>query len=256
MDIICERCRARVPAEDIDLGTKLAKCRSCQAVFDFSSQLGKPASSWGEAPLVRARPPVPLPPGLTVVEDEVGQRSDGAYRRSPGFGERLVIQRKWFSYELIGLLFFCIAWDAFLIFWYSMATKGPAGWNLIAVIFPVAHVAVGVGLTYRTIAGFLNSTWITVADGALTIKHAPLPWLGNRTIPTDTVKQLFCEKVTSSGNRGGSSTNYSLSAMTRDGRKVPLVKSLPSHDQALYLEQRIEDALGIEDERVGGEFTG
>lgn len=263
MDIICERCRARVPAEDIDLGSKLAKCRSCQAVFDFSSQLAKPAASWGAAPaaswgaapVVRARPPVPLPPGLTVVEDETGQSSDGAYRRSPGFGGRLVIRRRWFSFEHVFLLFFCIAWDAFLVFWYSMATGGSAGWNLIAIIFPVAHVAVGVGLTYRTLAGLLNSTWILVVDGALTIKHGPVPWLGGRTLPTDTVKQLFCEQA-AGGGRGRSVVSYNLSAMMRDGSKVMLLKSLPAYDQALYLEQRVESALGIEDERVGGEFTG
>lgn len=46
-----------------------------------------------------------------------------------------------------------------------------------------------------------------------------------------------------------------LSAVLRDGRKVPLLKSLPNAAQALYIEQRVEACLGIADARVGGEYT-
>ena len=39
-----------------------------------------------------------------------------------------------------------------------------------------------------------------------------------------------------------------------DGSTIELLKELPSPDQALFLEQRIEERLGIEDAPVGGEY--
>ncbi len=42
--------------------------------------------------------------------------------------------------------------------------------------------------------------------------------------------------------------------VTRDGRKVKLTSDLESSEEALYLEQAIERALGIKDQPVRGEI--
>jgi hypothetical protein len=259
VDIACERCGAPIPAADVNLDARLAKCRACNAVFDFTTQLRKasaeaPLAAVPDASLQRRRPPVPMPEGITIVEDEGGDPSPGDYREAPARPGRLVISRSWFNNQLFFMLFFCIAWDAFLVFWYSTATRGPSSFSIIAIVFPIAHVAVGVGLTYRTLAGFLNKTWITVTPEALTIRHKPLPWRGNRTIPASELEQLYCEESVSNDKDGSSSRTYKLSAWLKDGRKLELLASLPSPDQALFLEQRIEDRLGIVDAPVGGEY--
>jgi hypothetical protein len=248
MDITCNRCGAAIGAGDVNLDNRLAKCRACNSIFDFSPQLQREEP---EAPLARRRLPVPLPEGLAIVEDAGGDREPESYRQDAAEAGKLVISRRWFSSQLFFMAFFCLAWDSFLVFWYAHA--GRAG--LIAILFPVAHVAVGVGLTYRTIAGFVNRTWIVADHGTLTIRHTPLPWLGNRTLPAEDIEQLVCKEVVTRGS-DDSSTTYTLAAVMKDGRQVDLLKGLPQADQALFLEQRLEDRLGIVDVPVGGEYAG
>ena len=62
-------------------------------------------------------------------------------RRSNG----IEIVRRWFGPQVIFMTLFAVAWDVFLVFWYSMA--GGSG-NLMMLLFPLIHVAVGIGITY------------------------------------------------------------------------------------------------------------
>jgi hypothetical protein len=196
-----------------------------------------------------------MPEGIRVVEDEPALLSEGGYRAAPTRGGRVVLERSWYSPTLFFLVFFCVAWDSFLFFWYSTAltVEGPP--SLLMVIFPAAHVAVGVGLTYRTLAGFVNKTRVTVTPDELTVRHGPLPWRGNVSLPAAALTQLYCEETVTHGKNGTSRT-YTLSAVLRDGRKIALIKALPEAAQALFLEQLIEERLGIRDAPVGGEYVG
>ena len=69
-----------------------------------------------------------------------------------------------------------------------MAFQVDAPW--IMKVFPIAHVAVGVGLTYYTVAGFVNSTVLRVSEGQLAVRQGPFPWPGNRTLHTSDLDQL------------------------------------------------------------------
>ena len=46
---------------------------------------------------------------------------------------------------------------------------------------------------------------------------------------------------------------YTVYAITHDSRKVSVVGNLREKDEALYIEERIENLLGIEDKVVKGE---
>jgi hypothetical protein len=239
--ILCRSCSRPVDADGINLDRMIAKCGACNAVFDFSSQIRRdPAPSTA---LQRRRPAVPMPSNITVHR---GLAGDLDTYRSRGGAEPIVIVRRWFTPAYLGLLFFCIGWDAFLVFWYSIALRGGA-W--LMVVFPIAHVAIGVGLTYTTLAGLINRTWIAVQDGWLTVRHGPIPWRGNHRLRVEAVKQLFCEQ-----GKGKKGVSFGLFAVLDDGRKLPLVTSVETPDQALFLEQVLEDHLGIEDQEVGGEY--
>jgi hypothetical protein len=181
------------------------------------------------------------------VEPEVSRAKvphpDGIAIEHRSGGLRLV--RRWFSGKIVLAAFFCVFWDGFLISWYTRPEL-----PLVAKLFPLLHLAVGVVMTYWVFAGFLNSTVIDVGMGQLTIRHRPVPWPGNRHLMRADLTQLFSEQVTNSSRY----TSYRLSAVRRDGRKVKLVSGLPEADQALFLEQQIEAYLGIRDQRVGGEL--
>lgn len=226
MPIQCVECGREIPAADVNLDTALAKCTGCNAVFGIMDQIpGAPATH------SEASPPreVPLPSRFTMDD----------------FGGTLRIQFRWFTPMVFFLLFFCIFWDGFLVVWYTIAftTNGP----LMMKLFPLLHVAVGVGLSWFVLATFVNRTTISVGDGACVVKHGPLPWPGNRNLMSDDIEQLDVVRKTRV-NKGRVTHYYDVEARLRDGSKTKLVSSLSESDQARYIEQQIERFLRIKDQ--------
>lgn len=247
MKVICPSCSEAVPVEDVNVVKIVAKCRSCNSVFKFDDQLGPSPTP---APRL-AKVPVPLPAGLTLVEGTESAPVGEDYRTAPGSRVRgLRITRRWFGPQHVFTAFFCIAWDSFLVFWYGIAFKTHAPWLMF--VFPIAHLAVGVGLTYSAIAGIFNKTVIEVRDGKLTVRHGPIPVWGNRTIPVEDVRQLYTEEIV--GSKGAKS--YTLQAILAQGPTVALAKDLKNPQQALFIERTVEEHLDIADEPVAGAFTG
>lgn len=167
-----------------------------------------------------------------------------------GFG--LMLTYRWFSTKFLFLAPFCLFWDGFLVFWYyKVFTEGAP---LVAILFPLIHLCVGIGLTYSTIAGFVNRTVLNVSKEFISIVHRPLPWLGNKTIPGYSITQLYVEEVVRTTRRGAS-VSYRLNAITNENKKVKLASNLDSHDTAIFLEQEIESYLGLQDRKVPGEAS-
>jgi hypothetical protein len=159
--------------------------------------------------------------------------------------------KRWFSFKYIPLAFFALAWDGFLVFWYGISLAAGAPW--IMFVFPIAHLAVGVGITYYTLAGFINRTVLEVSRETISIWFEPLPWIGRKKLKTAELKQLFCkEKIIHSKN--GSSTQYMLYAITAANTQMKLLDGLDNSDTAIFLEQQLERWLNIEDRPVAGEF--
>lgn len=239
MQLQCKRCNAAIAAEDVNLANALAKCRACNAIFSFAADVGL-AEGGSAKPPVREK--VPLPPSLQIQE---------------GIG-RLTLTRKWFTPAILFLAFFCVIWDGFLVVWYGMAIFGASkmgAMSIVMLLFPLLHVAVGVGLTYFTIASFFNSTVIEVARGSLKVTHGPLPWFGQVDLKVSDLSQIFCEEVRSNSRRSGTSFSYRVNAVLASGNKTRIVDALTDADQALYIEQAIETHLGIEDRRIPGELA-
>ena len=169
-------------------------------------------------------------------------------------GQTLSLSWRWFRWPIVFLIFFCIAWDSFLCFWYSMALSTDlGGMNLIMIIFPIAHVAVGVGLSYYTLASLFNRTTVRLDRKRFSVQHDPVPWPGEVKVPVGELEQLYCkEKVNRSSD--GDSRSYKLCAVLKNGRQIDLVSNLESPDIAAFLEQKIENWLGIADRPVVGEM--
>jgi len=233
MQLACKSCTKPIPAADVNLDRGIAKCQGCHAVFSFLDDVG------GKSPVVR--PQVPMPKRFVVDH----------------WGPELSITHRWYSHGLWILLIFCVIWDGFLFAWYSAAIAGlmsgqANGGFWIMLIFPVLHLAVGVGLTYGTLCGFLNKTWIRVSVGELSVRHGPLPTGGNRQLFTADLKQLFCTEKIIRGKHGPR-YSYNVEALLQGGTKLKLLSNLQDLDQALFVEQQIEQHLRIADERVPGE---
>lgn len=188
-------------------------------------------------------PFVPTPPNVDL-------------RRDNG---NLVLIRKWWNIKFIFLTFFVIAWDSFLFFWYSIAFGGSMGgpMNWLMIVFPVLHVAVGIGLTYYTIAGYLNSTIMVVGQGSLSVTHDPMWWPGNKSYQSDMIDQVYIKrdenKSTDDEGRTSTSVTYSVWLIYKNNKSVELIDNLEDKQEALYFEHILEKELRIEDKPVQGE---
>jgi len=174
----------------------------------------------------------------------------------------LRLSYRWLNASAYFLVFFCVLWNTFLVFWYATATadldwsKGLdalLGPRLMMLLFPLLHVAVGIGLTYFTACLFVNRTVIDVSPREIRVQVGPLPWRGNLAVAPAQIGQIYREEIVRH-TKNGRSVSYHLSVATKDGKKLKLLSGVPSADQALYLEQEIERHLGIRDQPVTGEM--
>lgn len=219
----------------MNLQTMAARCLVCQTLVDLRPEAATGRTDGAAVPAdgpPAAALPVPLPPLLSVST----------------VGGELRIERRWYACTAIFLTAFCIMWFGFLAVWYVMAF---AVGNVIMMVFPLLHVTLGLVIAYSTAAMYVNRTRIVAGRGHLTVNHGPLPWPGNRDIPTIQLEQLYCEEKFSR-SRSGTSVSYSVMARTTNGRQIALVTGLYDRDQALYMEQEIERHLKITDQHVAG----
>lgn len=164
--------------------------------------------------------------------------------------DNLNITYSWFDAGAIPLFIFSLFWCGFLAVWYTIGIIG--GGPLIMFLFPLFHVAVGVGTMYGALTKLFNKTIIDIYFGQMTIVHKPIPWIkGNTQLNQDDIKQFYVkEKI---GNKG--SRSYDLRAKLKTGADISVlsIKATDSH-LVLQLEERLEQFMDITDQPVPGEF--
>jgi hypothetical protein len=242
MRLHCEACQAALRAEDVRFDLALAKCNLCGAVYDFASRQTRGAHT-PEAPrgLAPIRPRAARPANL----------------REEGTDEYTALSWRWFRASHVFMAFFCLMWDVIMV----MALIGTP---IDMWPFLLLHLGVGAGFSYVTLAGMLNTTRVEASRSELTIRHGPLPWPGNRTVPGHELTQLYCQEAR--GSKKGLfgmfhdagdlfASSYSLHGVDRQGRQVKLLSGLEDKNQVLYLELALERQLGIEDSPVAGELA-
>jgi len=227
MKITCTTCHREIPASDVDIKSKIAKCNACNNVFDFSSQV---SSSGGTI----SRENLGIPKNVEVNYIENGMQ----------------IVRRWFSPVIIALTLFCCFWDGFMIVWFTIAIR-EGQWMMAA--FGSIHGIIGVCLTYFVICGYVNRTYITISYDALSVVHKPLPAPGQKTVKRSDLKQLYSKEKVHHG-RNGTSYSYDVMAITHSEETIKILSGLSASEQALFIEQEIEKYIGIRDEAVRGEI--
>ena len=223
----CPNCASPIREEDYDQEQGTIRCSYCGTLM----LPPRTQRSGG----FRARPPVALPAGMKLESTVRG----------------LLIFRRWFNWSILFLIPFCIVWNSFLVGFYTSTSGGNVPW--FVRLFPLAHVAVGVGLSYYTLAMLFNRTRVEVTHGSVTVSHGPLPWTGWREIAAGFIDQLYCKEIIRR-NKNGVSTHYEVWVVLSDGTHSRLVAAGMEPEQALYIEQQIEGALDIKDRAMAGEY--
>lgn len=191
-----------------------------------------------------APPPLPPPPlwlkAITVEVDQRPARQTRAYRdenREPG---RFLANVRWYRPELVFWTFFVIFWDGSLVLFYALILASGAP-DIMLVLLPLLHVAVGIGVTWYVLALWLNRTTIEVAEGRVSCRCGPIPAPGQTTesIALDQVDRFELEPL---GDR--STPTCRVLARTRDGKSVRVVPPLPNQHVAAYVQRCLQAQLG------------
>lgn len=250
----CSGCDAEVEPRGVNVAVGIASCQRCGKVMDLAAprgpQVGAPAPAAPApkpepapvalaAPRPRAEPPalrsrVPMPEGVTAEEGPGGL--EVTYRSS--LGARLT------TVGGLGLV------GAYLgVRGYLDGALASVGFQLAAAVFLLVA-------GYAAAGYLVNRVRVRAKGRALDVEVGPLPWPGSLRVPRGEVRQLFAE-ARPIPNRDGTlrACSFVLSAVVGpESRRVELVTGLESKQQALWLEQVLERALGIHPARVGGEI--
>lgn len=230
IELKCKNCGSQLAPEDFSPQLYAVRCPHCNALYAIST----PQPNTGTPTQVPTRAEVPLPKHTTLSIQ----------------GGDLLIVRKWITGGTFFLLFFCILWNGFIFVWQREAISD-RNWTMSA--FGLIHAAVGIGIAYAVLTSFINNTTIKANHARLSITHGPLPWKGNKTIPRDTVRQIYCKEITRR-SKNGPRVSYNIETCSEKNHRDTLVKGLSDPDQALFVEQQIEKHLGIKDTFVSGEI--
>ena len=125
----------------------------------------------------------------------------------------------------------------------------------MAIIILSSPSVIAVGSGYGLLATFLNHTDILVAGSDLQIRVRPIPCTGNKTVQKSEITQLFVREKTDKDSYGRITKSYEVHWIDARNRRRPLIGRLRNHE-ALYLERRLEELLGIEDQPVSGAYAG
>ncbi|HIH44812.1 MAG TPA: hypothetical protein HA257_07015 [Candidatus Methanoperedenaceae archaeon] len=225
MQICCSQCNSSVPANNIDLNSKIAKCANCNSVFNFKDQL---------AGIFEKRADITLPDGVSIRKDILG----------------MMITRRWFRRSILFLTLFTLFWDGVVlsIYWSSIVSG-----QYNTAMSGSLHAIIGIFLTYYVLTGYFNKTYISVNPQSISIRNGPIPALGNKSIGARDVRQLYSKENIQSSRRGISYT-YDLYAINSQGKHAKLLSGLENAEQVLYIEQQMESFLHIKDEPVSREI--
>jgi hypothetical protein len=119
------------------------------------------------------------------------------------------------------------------------------------LVVPLTSLFLGLLLVYCALVGLYNKRTIQVDHDQVQVSYGPLPFEKSQALASNQLSQLYTHKMMTP-SRYGDIGGFTLAAILTDGRHLPLVSD-PSYERLHYLENQIEDWLGIKDLQVEGE---
>ncbi len=231
MHLNCPSCRFPIVADDVNLTKTIAKCKSCNDIFDFGNDL-KDKELPG-----RYRKEIVIPPGVEVLH----------------LMNELEIMVKWRKSGSYFTFFFALFWNAFLAF-FLFVSAGMGAYSMFLFVIP--FILVGVYLLYASVGYLVNTTFITVDDKRISLEHKPINFLiqKDRHFAPEEVDQLFVRRYVEGKTNDRPVHAFAVDLLLKNGKKHKLVDGLHALDYARYIEQEVEHYLKIKDRPVPGEW--
>jgi hypothetical protein len=165
----------------------------------------------------------------------------------------LTLTYRWFSghtfWVVVGV--FALVWNGLMGFILVSLLANESAWDQYLMMAPFAGF--GLLMAYVTLANIFNGTVIQLTPAELTVRHVPLPWRGNRSLPVSGLKQIYCKEVKGTDSEGEPYVEYHLLAVMYGGKETILLKD--SLERLRYFEREINAWLSRRDVSVAGELS-
>ncbi len=214
----CPNCGQDVPAPNLNINDKIAKCGNCDVVFSFKEEIHE----LEVAEQIIAKPEIIRPAGIDIFHFE--NEMDITMEQPVSIPE-----------VLIGSLV------PFVSFIFIMAYFAKGG------DFPLWLTLVGSLLGFLSILNLLNRSnhkiFINIDEQFLSVKRRPKKFIQDQQYPIHDVDQVYIKNI-------GGYHVYMMVNSPSGQKHVKLISNITSVSKARYLEQEIERKLGIKDRRV------
>jgi hypothetical protein len=164
----------------------------------------------------------------------------------------LELNWSWNSGKHRGTGFFALIWNLFMVPFY-IAVLGSSEWLMGVFLLP--FTAVGFGAAYFWAANKFNLTTIKVEGDMLSTHQFPFPTRKKRLMHVESIEQLWVERTVPYEENDQPVICFSVMLSRQDGQTINLVPHMHTPEQALWVEQQVEDCLGIVDIEVPGEVV-
>lgn len=219
--IVCPSCANPVQATDINIQDKIAKCGSCHEVFSFQHVMD-----------------IVFPKTVSNKKPILGKPEDIDISQ---YKDELNISVINYS-DWIALILFLIGM-ATLFGSFIAAMEGRP--SIIASLFGLATFSSSI---FRFIRYRENKARIDVDERYVYIRKDPPPFGRIKKYNRSDVRQFYSKFY---GGNGSSMYHLYMIVDSSEGQKhIKVTPYLKSHTRALYLEQELENFLGLPDERV------
>lgn len=108
---------------------------------------------------------------------------------------------------------------------------------------------------YYSLAKIFNSTKIHVTHNEIDVSHGPFPFSKHLLLKKENVSQLYVTQHRIGHRYYLYAATYQINVILNNKEVITLVKGLHSPEQGRFIENKIEDFLGITDIHVEGELS-
>lgn len=214
--IACTSCHTEVPAENININDKIAKCSHCHVVFSFHEEVASFLTKG------KIKQEIIRPEGIDIFHFE--NDLDITIQQPLTIPETLLS----IFIPLFALLFTFVF--------------------LVSGKLPIILPAIFWGLSFVSFVNLANRSkykvYLNIDKQFLSIKWRPKKLTKDQHFPIHEIDQLYVK------NLGGLITIFMTVNSAAGQKHVKLISGLDSLSKARYLEQEIENHLGIQDRHV------
>ena len=230
MSLYCPECSEKINPEDINVQRMIAVCDTCGHLFRFDDHFQAESSDADALP-------IPQPSQITV-HNEIN---------------KLIIEWRWWNIRSrLWLILSLLISGWFLAGLVPLFLEFLAGdIDSLITILILPHTWLLLIVLYNSLTSAFNKTTFIVDEFSFKMKHGPLPWLGNRTLNREDIVQIFTKEVP--GSKKGS-RRFHLSAVLANGKDLKIISAGSNANLSAYIEQELENFMGIRDKKVKGEY--